>query len=366
MKFKKGMLEVGRTYKSPDGPLPVTVERLRHWRDTFHRFKSLGLKVPVFFGHQDDPKKAVPVKRLPSNAAGKLIDMELSADGKKAEFVIDIPRPEDASKVEHNLVELSPVIFEKWTDGDGTEYKDCITDVDLVVHAVDHRQEDFKPAIACSIRMGLDTGKPVIYRLAEDDNMADHKSDHNSDHDSDEGDGSDRTKRVIEGLAALNIIVPDDTTVENFFERVESALLTAAAMGDGGVSTENLEATSPEFAAFSLDSPLGKFQSKQHQTGVMTRLNLLLQEGQCTPVEHKDRLPQVGKISLSLNATGEHQPTNLEVWIESRESVPPGTYWDDSKRTRMSNLEVVPHPEGMAGDEVTEEQAEEIVDQMFG
>ncbi len=365
MKFKKGMLEVGRTYKSPDGPLPVTVERLRHWRDTFHRFKSLGLKVPVFFGHQDDPKKAVPVKRLPSNAAGKLIDMELSADGKKAEFVIDIPRAEDASKVEHNLVELSPVIFEKWTDGDGTEYKDCITDVDLVVHAVDHRQEDFKPAIACSIRMGLDTGKPVIYRLAdhEDD---DDDSDHNSDHDGDEesGDGAD-VKLVIEGLAALNIILPDDTDKENFWERAPSAIMTAKAMGDDGVSTENLEATSPEFAAFSL-SPLGKFQSKQHQTGVMTRLNLLLQEGRCTPVEHKDQQPHVGKISLSLNASGEHKPTHIEAWIESREAVPAGTFWDAEKRTRMSNLEVVPHPEGLAGDEVTEEQADEIVDQMFG
>ncbi len=364
MKFKKGMLEVGRTYQSPDGPLPVTVERLRHWRDTFHRFKSLGLKVPVFFGHQDDPKKTVPVKRLPRNCAGQLHDMELSADGRKAEFVIDVPRPEDASKVEHNLVELSPVIFEEWTDGDGTIHKDCITDVDLVVHAVDQRQEDFKPAIACSIRLGLDKGKPVIYRLAdhEDD---DDDSDHNSDGDEANGDGSDRVKRVIEGMAALNIIVPDDTTVENFFERVESALLTAAAMGDGGVDNEQLEATSPEFAAFSLDSPLAKFQSKGHQKGVMARLDAILKKGRCTPVEYKDRKPQVGAIRLSLNKSGEHKPTEIESWIESREAIPVGSCWDAQKQTRMSNLEVVPHPDGLAGDEVTEEQANEIVDEMF-
>ena len=277
--------------------------------------------------------------------------------------MIDIPRDEDASKVENNLVELSPVVFENWTDGDGTVHKDCITDVDLVVHAVDHRQEDFKPALTCSIRMGLDKGKPVIYRLAdhEDDD------DDNTGHDDDEGDGSDRVKRVIEGMAALNIIVPDDTTVENFFERVESALLTAAAMGDGvDMATDNLEATSPEFAALSLDSPLAKFNSRQHQTGVMARLNELLEQGQCTPVEHKDRKPQVGAIRLSLNNSGEHQSTSIESWIESREAVPPGTFWDAAKRTRMSNLEVVEHPEGLAGDEVTEERAEEIVDEMFG
>ena len=178
----------------------------------------MDLKVPVFFGHQDDPKKAVPVKRLPKDCAGRLHDLQLSKDGRKAEFIIDVPRHEDASKVANNLVELSPVIFEKWTDGDGTVHEDCITDVDLVVHPVDHRQEDFKPAIACSIRMGLDTGKPVIYRLASDDD---------DDSDGEESNGSDRVKRVIEGMAALNIMVPDDTTIENFFERVESALLTS-------------------------------------------------------------------------------------------------------------------------------------------
>ena len=366
MKFTKGMLEVGRTYQSPDGPLPVTVERLRHWRDTFHRFKSLGLKVPVFFGHQDDPKKAVPVKRLPKNCAGQLHDMELSADGKKAEFVVDIPRAEDASKVEHNLVELSPVIFENWTDGDGTIHKDCITDVDLVVHAVDHRQEDFQPTIACSIRMGLDKGKPVTYRLASDDEEdSDRNSDDESDDDEASGDGSDQVKRVIEGLAALNIILPDDTDRENFWDRAESAILTAHAMGDDGVGTESLEATSPEFAAFSLDSPLAKFQAKGHQKGVMDRLDAILAEGRCTPAEHKDRKPQVGTIRLSLNKSGEHKPTAIEEWIVSREGIPVGSCWDPAKRTRMSNEEVVPHPDGLGGDEVTEEQAEGIVDEMF-
>lgn len=361
-KFKKGMLEVGRTYQSPDGPLPVTIDRLRHWRDTFHRFKSLGLKVPVFFGHQTDPKKAVPVKRLPRNAAGRLHDLELSADGRKLEFVIDVPRAEDASKVENNLVELSPVVFDEWPDGDGTVHKDCITDVDLVVHAVDHRQEDFTPAIACSICMGLDTGKPVIYRLADDDD-----SDRDSDDDESENpDGSDEVRLVIEGLAALNIILPDDTDRDNFWERAPSAIMTAKAMGDDGVDTENLEATSPEFAALSLDSPLGKFQSKQHQTGVMSRLNLLLQEGRCTPPEHKEWAPQVGTIRLSLDDNGDHRPTRVESFIEHRESVPAGTFWDAAKRTHMSNLEVVPHPEGLAGDEVNEERAEEIVDEMFG
>ena len=55
----------------------------------------------------------------------------------------------------------------------------------------------------------------------------------------------------------------------------------------------------------------------------------------------------------------------IESWIESREAIPVGSCWDAQKQTRMSNLEVVPHPDGMAGDEVTEEQADQIVDEMF-
>ena len=368
-KFKKTVLLEDRTYYSPDGKLVVNPESKRHWVDKFAHFKASLFDIPAFWDHQDDPGLSQPIKRKDGKRlrakgqAGWLTDAKIADDG-GLELEFDIPNKRDAQQVADNLTKVSPVIWDTLPDGRGVTHESVIGACDLVVHPVDDSQTGFTPvpAIACSlVRLSLD-GKPVIYRLASDDD----DSDHNSDDDDEAGDGDDRVKRVIEGMAALNIMVPDDTTVENFFERVESALLTAAAMGDDGVGTESLEATSPEFAAFSLDSPLAKFQAKGHQKGVMERLDAILKEGRCTPVEYKDRKPQVGSIRLSLNKSGEHKPTEIESWIASREAIPVGSCWDPEMRTRMSNsLEVVPHPDGLQGDEVTEEQATEIVDEMF-
>ena len=366
MKFKKTVLLEDRIYHSPDGKLVVNPKSKKHWVDKVAHFKASLFDIPVFWDHPNDPKLSQPIKRKDGKKrrargqAGWLTNAAMADDG-GLELEFDIPNEKDAQQVADNLTKVSPVIWDTLPDGRGVTHESVIGACDLVIHPVDDSQTDFTPvpAVACSlVRMSLE-GKPVIYRLAEDDEMADDDSGGDS-----EGDGSDRVKRVIEGMAALNIMVPDDTTVENFFERVESALLTAAAMGDGGVDNEPLEATSPEFAAFSL-TPLGKFQSKQHQTGVMDRLDTLLGDGRCTPVEYKDRKPQVEAIRLSLNTDGEHRPTSIESWIESREAIPAGSCWDSVKRTRMSNLELVQHPEELSGDEVTEERADEIVDEIF-
>ncbi len=370
-KFKKTVLLEDRTYYSPDGKLVVNPESKRHWVDKFAHFKASLFDIPAFWDHSNDPKLSQPIKRKDGKRlrakgqAGWLTNAAIADDG-GLELEFDIPNEKDAQQVADNLTKVSPVIWDTLSDGRGVTHESVIGACDLVVHPVDDSQTNFVPvpAIACSlVRMSLD-GKPVIYRLADHE---DDDSDHNSDHESDDeanGDGSDEVRLVIEGLAALNIILPDDTDKENFWERAPSAIMTAKAMGDDGVNNEPLEATSPEFAAFSL-SPLGKFQSKGHQKGVMARLDAILREGRCTPVEYKDRAPQVQTIRLSLNAEGEHKLTAIEEWIKSREDIPVGSCWDVTKRTRMSNLEVVPHPDGLAGDEVTEEQAEEIVDEIF-
>ena len=221
---------------------------------------------------------------------------------------------------------VSPVIFEEWKDGKGRVHEDCITHVDLVQHPVDNSQTDFVPAsIACALRMGLDTGKPKTYLLADHD-MADDGSKHDDDNPG-EAESTDRLKNVIEALAAMKIVLPDDTTAENFFERVEAALLTAAAMGGEEIpmGTEELEATTPDFAALSLRGPFAKFASNEHRKGVALRLDALLEKGQCTPAEYKEKEMTLKSVRLSLDSAGNHRLTPTESWIDSRESVPEGT-----------------------------------------
>ena len=127
------------------------------------------------------------------------------------------------------------------------------------------------------------------------------------------------------------------------------------------MGTEELEATTPDFAALSLRGPFAKFASNEHRKGVAVRLDALLEKGQCTPAEYKEKETTLKTVRLSLDSAGNHRLTPTESWIDSRESVPEGTFWDDKQRTRMSQLETVPHPSDLSGDEVTDEEADEIV-----
>jgi hypothetical protein len=375
-KFKKGFLKANRTYHSPDDPLPVSQGTLTHWRDTFKAFKSKGLKVPMYWGHQDRVELSTPKRRLPNECVGHLDDLQLSSDGKSLEITVDVPRKEDADKVRHNLAELSPVVFRRWKDGDGKVYENCITGVDLVQHPVDHRQTDFTEVLSCSIRMGLDMGKPIVYRLADDDEPPSDEAPPEESSDDEEipdepvGDDGSRLKKVTESLARMNVVLSDDTNEENFLEHLENALLTVEAMANGSemTSDEGLEQANPEqFASFSLQSSREKkYLDKQHRSLIATRLTSVLHQGQCTPAEYKVREPQLKSIRLSLDDEGDSVPSPLETWVASREAVPRGTFWDPDKRTRMSALDLAPQPKGLSeGMPVTDEDSDAVVNSIF-
>ena len=171
--FKKAVLRVGKYY-SPDGEVPVTRDRLQHWRDEFHRMKTARQVVPVDWDHAEQTNRdgLTPLslgdfrkRRSARNTVGHLVDFEVDEDG--AVLTLDIPDDDAASKADKNLIFVSPVISPAWRDGAANQYSDCITHVDFVNHPVDHSQGPFQrvpvetvnqqPAIACALRMGLGT-----------------------------------------------------------------------------------------------------------------------------------------------------------------------------------------------------------------
>lgn len=171
--FKKAVLRVGK-YFSPDGEVPVTPERLLHWRDEFRRMKAARQVVPVDWDHAEQTNRAglTPLslgdyrkRRSARNTVGHLVDFDVTQDG--AVLTLDVPDEDAAGKADKNLIFVSPVISPIWRDGAANEYADCITHVDFVNHPVDHSQGPFErvpveslnqqPAIACALRMGLGT-----------------------------------------------------------------------------------------------------------------------------------------------------------------------------------------------------------------
>lgn len=168
------MLRIG-THYSPDGTVDITPERLRHWANQFQRLKENRQVVPMDWDHADDARKAIPLstdkwakRRSAKNTVGVLRDFKVNEDGKSATLTMNVKNSAKES-FDDNHVFVSPVIFDSWQDGQGNQYEDVITHVDVVNHPVDASQGPFEPcepgAVACALRMGLQAGSPKTYRL---------------------------------------------------------------------------------------------------------------------------------------------------------------------------------------------------------
>jgi len=395
---KKAILKVG-DHQSPDGTLSVTPERLKHWADQFAAMQASGLRMPSAFNHATDPKDALPVTVDPGkdpsaqDGVGWLAGFQVAEDGKSAELMLDLRDDAAVDKASKDLVEVSPVIFSNWKDGSGNVWKDVITHVDLVLHPVEGKQAPFErveeqQVIACSLRTGLDIGKPQVYRMAtdnENEEVEDTKTaseteetDENPDLPKEGGEKADdqQLKAVLAHLPAHGLALPADTDQTNFVERLLVALLTAEAARakkDDEQETEedpmaSATESSPAFQAMSLRANTAHaFAERQYRGSLQSRLDDLLKSGRCTPAEHEQHKSALGAVRLSLSKDGEPNKSGVEKFMESREVLPVGAAWDPQTRvTRMGqSVQEATAPRELTGDEISDAEAEQLVDRIF-
>ena len=399
-KFRKAILKPGR-YHSPDGVVDVTPARLRHWEKQFRQMSKARQVVPIDWDHAESQSDLQPLtmdayerRRSAQNTIGHLADFRVNADGTAAEITLDLRTDKAVEAASKNTVYVSPVLFPEWKDGAGNTYQDCITHVDMVNHPVDHSQTPFVPVepqtIACALRMSL---SPRPYRFSGDPKMADEKDDEKKPFppkdDADDAPADDappidappddsaieeaaaaekanngRLVDVLSALAKMSIILPQDTDASNLLDRLYTGLLTAAAKdgqnSDAGLDTGmagDSKIIDPDISTMSLEGRKAyEYAEKQHRKSLGQRLDALLAAGQCTPHEAKQRKLKLPSVRLSLDAsTGEARPTKLEEWLESREAVPKGTFWDDQQRLSLARETILEPPSHMRGEPTKEE-----------
>lgn len=386
-KFTKAILRA-KTHHAPNGQVVVTPERLKHWADTHALMQSRNWHSSVHFDHQDNPADQQlvqmgpkgKVKRGAANAVGRNVGFKLAPDGMSAEITLDLPDGKAAEKARQNVVEVSPVIKGLVKDGDGNEYRDAIVSYDLVTQPVDNTQGKFvevNDAIACSLRMVDDEGKATVYRMAfPDDDDADEGNDDptetlptgdekpdDENPDMPKVQGDDKIAEAIRAhLDQLGAALPADWSFSS--DAADQILLTAlktlvkanqkaeaekaSDKGDDNDSPDGDDEMGklqdPGFAALSLQARNAlAYAEREHRKGITARLEKLRDDGQCTVDEFNKRLEGVTTISLSLDDSGQPASSDVEKWIESRETVPAGTFWDEATRTanvqRMSLVE---------------------------
>lgn len=363
--FTKAVLALG-AYQSPDGVINVTPDRLRHWEKEVKRVQSAGYTIPMHWDHAElsDMDSLSPIRmdsqpRSAANTVGKLLDFQVAPDGKSAELTVETLTKSASEKAEKNAVFVSPVLLKEWKDGAGHSYADVIGSVDLVDYPVDHSQGPFVPVtmsttkrLSCCLRMSNSPTK--IYRLSEnspvDDIDEDKKvpSEEMPDTDSkppmeeppaEESTTSPMLSDVIANLAKMKIVLPSDTDTTNLLDRLNTALLTANAQNDLGGPEEVPEGSNtvvdPSVATMSLR--MNQLESKLlegEKNKLVDRLDSLLKTGRCSPAEHNAQLRALNATRMSLAKDNSVVTGDSGKWIESREVVPEGAFWDPSEKIK--------------------------------
>lgn len=282
---EKTLIRTG-LYEAPQGRLRVNRRRLGHWSDSFQQMKAEGILVPCSWGHHAD---ALPGDRRDRSSqqfwlsrynAGYLRDLTVTPDG-KLDGKLDCPGVEldgdkltawvklpDGRQVKTAIGEVSLAIKD-WKDGQGRTWKDSIVHCAITPLPVVHGTGGFRATLSsvCTGQGGLITLSLNSMLSTDEGDMAEEKEDTEKDSDEDnlfeskdkgEGGGKDESAgdgvnnaaglqrgdstyftKALEFLEKKGIHLPDDTTPENFWERMcvaGHALDGADGMLDGDIA----------------------------------------------------------------------------------------------------------------------------------
>ena len=178
---------------------------------------------------------------------------------------------------------------------------------------------------------------------------------------------------LLAELEKFDIILPPDTRPDNFLERLQVGLKTAAAhqaLEDeplGNVSdTDTTVADSGGVAMMSLQvkGVLG-YAERQHRDAVEATLESLLKSGRCTPAEFHERKVHVPTLRLSLDESGQAEPSDLEKWIASRQPLPRGTFWEPDEKAQRMGTEPEEPPDSLTGRE-SDSKVNAVLAAVFG
>lgn len=413
--FLKTILRAGQTYASPDGSVNVTPQRLKHWQRQHEKLTRARQVVPMHWDHGSDLESLQPITmsdfesprtRSARNTIGRMVDFKVNPDGQSAEVSFRVSSEQAAKAFESNDVYVSPVIFPKWKDGAGNEYVDLITHLDAVNHPVDHSQSEARLVrrgspeaqtntqyVACALRLST-SAKPLRLSM-KGDSMDMEKDTEEMDFESNtEGDGSPEMNseeaksppptpaespsvpvaQLMAALADIGVMLPEGTDEKSFYDRLlTSAIAKKAAeaesepMADPMLDEDTFDQTGdtmvidPQIATMSSSE---RYADKMFREKLTSRLNSLLETGRCTPYEHSQQVEAISLVRLSLNSDGDPRETRSSFWMESRESVPAGTFWSKEEKLKRLSSDPVEHPKDkvFGGDpgNPTEEEAEKI------
>lgn len=268
-KLRKDTL-YAQTYVLADGrPVTYTSDDVRHLRSRLREMLSVGVPIPFYLEHADDeepkPKRnwdyAADRTR---NTIGWVSDGSVPSEG-LLETILEVPDELEASKLP-SIRFVSPQIETDFRDGDGRVWPGLsITHVAATARPIQMRQKPFTAASRLSMAVGnkvrLSLGdEPMAEEMdkEKDKEPPMEKKDEKPDEspapppemvvpESTVDEAAETEARmgelkyfqtILEDLKSIGLHLPENTTPENFAERVHTACLTLKGDGKDDDETE--------------------------------------------------------------------------------------------------------------------------------
>jgi hypothetical protein len=327
MKFRKDALYPGEWHLADGRVFNATPQMVKRLAERAKEMIAAGVPMPLAWEHDDSAKPmtaAERAKEVAKTLPGWVESTDLTPEG-ILEMIVDVPVAADAERIPAVRF-ASPHIEDDFKDGTGRIWDGpSILHLAATPRPVQIPQQPFQPlpgtSLSMPIRLSLNDYKP--YRLGE--NMADDTSKKGDDKGKGgEGDGADaRLKNVVDALSKINVVLPKDTTKDNFFERVESALLTlAAATGANPAPSADADPAAGNPVMMSMAKRLMETEKKS----LVARANALFSTGRITKPAKDKLLAELGTVQLSLApTTGELLPNKTVAKIEAYEELDEGS-----------------------------------------
>ncbi len=364
-KYSKDVLYPG-TYHLPDGRrITYTPSDVQHLSRRLLDMTQAGLQVPLCWDHQHEAK---PVQMGTGGAdrhkwnLGFATGARLTPEG-YLEASLDVPVDEDARRLPA-VRYVSPEIVNDYVDGSGRKWPGLsITHVAVTSRPVQHKQSPFKP-----VQLGY---APVWLSLGDMD-MADEekgtKKKSSSEPDGDEAASGGDVKKILGLLKSKGVPLPEDTTSENFMDRLMVALVATGASEDGagdteieGGGTDDTDVAAPPPVMMSMDqvqtenNALKSRLVASERAGLAARIRALSQSGKVTKQIRDKLLEELNTVQLSLDRNGQLLNSKLLAKIEAYEDLVGMT--GDQRAAQLSldaPVREAPPPHGMSGRPKTE------------
>lgn len=326
----KDILYPGR-WLTVKGWKTYTPERVKAFHDRMQEMLAAGVNIPVCWGHQED---AVPLsaeealeKRI-KGTCGRVAESRLEGGILVADLEID--DPEDAKKLP-SIRFVSPAHRPNVIGANRQWPGESIIHVALTPKPVQHTQKPFGTVKLSSetVCLSLDGYRPEYLGV---DDMADEKPKKG------EGDGKgDEEQAGLEGGAKLKavlavlatkvtppMILPEDTTPENFLDRLHTAALTAAGKIEPKQPEEELN---PAPVGLSVEDRLTRQETRLlngERRLLKNRVKQLLLTGRITPAIRKKLDTSLDTVQLSLDEQGGLADSPAVARIEAYEELAAG------------------------------------------